>query len=72
MATNTILFWVLIWILADFYLSGGLITALAEKAYNPKCTVFGAIVAGLIWPVWLVVLVFRVVGRVWRLLKYRY
>ena len=68
---NTILFWVLIVILADFYLSGGLIVALSEKAYNPNCTVFGAILAGLFWPVWIVILVFRIVGRIWSLLRYR-
>ena len=71
MATN-ILFWVLIWVLADFYLSAGIITALCEKAYNGRCTVFGAILAGLFWPVWVVILVFRMVGRVWSILKRRY
>ena len=69
--TSTILFWVLIVILADFYLSGGLIVALSEKVYNPNCTVFGAILAGLFWPIWIVILVFRIVGRIWRLLRYR-
>lgn len=71
--TNSILLTIiLVWLLADLYLSGGLIVALSEKAYNRNCTVFGAILVGLIWPLWVVVIFFRVIGRIWRALRYRY